>query len=77
ARALRRARPRRLVVAVPVASSSALTRLRPFVDEMVCVAAPEPFRAVSLWYERFEQCTDDEVQRLLEAAWSEAAEGTR
>ncbi|HSW18201.1 MAG TPA: phosphoribosyltransferase family protein [Ramlibacter sp.] len=79
ARALRRARPRRLVVAVPVASSSALTRLRPFVDEMVCVAAPEPFRAVSLWYERFEQCTDDEVQRLLEGAWSEAthAEGAR
>jgi putative phosphoribosyl transferase len=29
---------------------------------------PEPFRAVGLWYENFDQTTDEEVRELLERA---------
>ena len=32
---------------------------------MVCPRTPDPFGAVSAWYERFDQCTDEEVRGLL------------
>lgn len=68
ARAVRKQRPRELIVAAPVASSSAARRLAPWVDRLALIAVPEPFNAVSLWYRQFEQTQDDEVQRLLAAA---------
>jgi putative phosphoribosyl transferase len=58
--------PKRIVLAVPVASTSALAKLRPEVDECVCLAAPEFFYAVGLWYQDFPQTTDDVVKSLLE-----------
>lgn len=68
ARAVRQQRPRTLVVAAPVASTSAARRLVPWVDRLVFIALPEPFDAVSLWYRDFAQTEDDEVQQLLAAA---------
>ena len=32
---------------------------------MWCPFTPHPFRAVGVWYERFDQCSDEEVRRLL------------
>jgi erythromycin esterase-like protein/predicted phosphoribosyltransferase len=66
--ALRAARPARIVVAAPVGSADTCARLRTVADEVVCVATPEPFQAVGLWYEDFAQTTDDEVRALLAAA---------
>ncbi|HEX7422696.1 MAG TPA: hypothetical protein VF311_02245 [Terriglobales bacterium] len=37
-------------------------------DEVVSVAEPELFLAVSQWYENFSQISDEDVQRLLENA---------
>ena len=34
-------------------------------DDVVCAYAPDYFQAVGLWYERFDQTTDDEVITLL------------
>jgi putative phosphoribosyl transferase len=34
---------------------------------VVCLATPEPFHAVGLWYEEFTQTTDEEVTRLIDA----------
>jgi putative phosphoribosyl transferase len=62
---LRRLEPRLLVVAVPVAPSSAPRELAAVADEVVCLETPEPFLAVGMWYENFEQTTDEEVRRLL------------
>ena len=67
-RALRPQGPRRIVVAVPVAAEAACEDFRREVDEVVCAATPEPFRAVGIWYEDFSQTTDEEVQELLERA---------
>jgi predicted phosphoribosyltransferase len=39
------------------------------VDEVVCVATPEPFRAVGVWYQVFDQTTDAEVRDLLDRNW--------
>ncbi|HXE53206.1 MAG TPA: phosphoribosyltransferase family protein [Tepidisphaeraceae bacterium] len=70
AAALRPQHPAELVVAVPVAAAETCDEFRADVDRIVCAMTPEPFRAVGLWYENFEQTTDDEVRNLLERARS-------
>lgn len=62
---LRQQHPERVVVAVPVAPLSTYSQLRAEADEIVCLRALEPFRAISLWYDDFSQTTDDEVRSLL------------
>jgi putative phosphoribosyl transferase len=66
--ALRRRKPARLVVAVPVAPPSTCHRLRAEVDDLVCVETPEPFYAIGQFYRDFSQVTDEEVSDLLERA---------
>lgn len=74
-RAVRKLGPLRVCAAAPVGSREAEQRLRPQVDQLVFGAIPEPFRAVSLFYQRFPQCTDEEVQTLLERSRSSAKAG--
>lgn len=71
--AVRQQGPARLVVAVPVAPSTTIASLSAEVDEVVCPATPEPFFGIGLWYEEFEQITDEEVQMLLKQAWQNHA----
>jgi len=59
--------PAAVVIAVPTAAASTCSRLRPFVDDIVCVITPEPFYAVSAWYDDFSQTTDEEVYSLVNA----------
>jgi putative phosphoribosyl transferase len=68
AAALKARRPARLVVAVPVAAPETCEAFRRIVDDIICGATPEPFRAVGLWYEDFSQTTDEEVRDLLARA---------
>jgi|SRR5579883_2710133 len=63
--AIRRRNPRRLVLAVPVCAPETAERLRPDVEDLVCLLTPDRFRAVGLWYRNFEQLTDEEVIGLL------------
>jgi predicted phosphoribosyltransferase len=67
-RALRRLEPARIILAVPVCAAETARTMRAEVDDLVCVHAPEDFMAVGLWYENFEQTTDEEVVELLEGA---------
>lgn len=66
--ALQAKNPARVIAASPVASRPACSMLRKAADECVCVADPEPFYGVGMWYEDFSQTTDDEVIALLESA---------
>jgi putative phosphoribosyl transferase len=66
--ALRQLNPARLVVAVPVAPSSACDRLRREVDECVCVLTPESFFGIGQFYEDFSQVEDAEVADLLRSS---------
>jgi len=68
ARALRIQRPKRIIVAVPVASREACDEFRRHMDETVCAEMPEPFCSVGSWYEDFSQTSDAEVRELLERA---------
>ena len=66
--ALRRHNPAKLVVAVPVAAPRTCASLAHEVDRVVCAFTPEPFHAVGLYYENFDQIGDEEVRRLLAQA---------
>lgn len=65
--AIRRLRPARVVVAVPVGARETCESLGDIADEVVCALIPEPFSAVGLWYVDFSQTSDDEVRQLLAA----------
>lgn len=65
---IRQQQPAHLVMAVPVGAADSCQALQTLADEVVCVAMPEPFRAVGLWYRQFPQTSDDEVRTLLEEA---------
>lgn len=67
-RATRRRAPARLVLAVPVAPSDTLDRLRAEVDQVICLDTPQDFMAVGQFYRRFPQLNDQEVIALLEQA---------
>jgi len=68
AAAVRQRRPKRIVVAVPVAARDTCESLRAEVDEVVCGTTPEFFRAVGVWYDDFDQTSDEEVHALLDAS---------
>ncbi len=72
---LSRARPARLVLAVPVAPREIIERLSTEADEVVCLMAPESFYAVGEHYDDFRQTSDREVTTLLDEAqrWSREA----
>jgi putative phosphoribosyl transferase len=57
-----------IVVAVPVAPANACSVIRMEADEVISVAEPEMFLAVSQWYEDFSQTSDEKVRMLLEKA---------
>lgn len=66
ARALRRERPGKVIVAVPCSPETSVRRLEKEADEVICLAVQEhgPF-AVASYYERFPDLSDEEVKKLL------------
>jgi putative phosphoribosyl transferase len=74
-KALRRMKPARLVLAVPVAPPDTVAALRGEVDDLVCLSQPPYFHAVGAHYVDFHQVSDDEVVELLDAAAREKEAG--
>jgi putative phosphoribosyl transferase len=62
---LARAKPARIVLAVPVAPAEVLAELQPLCDRLICLSSPAPFRAVGAHYGDFTQTEDTEVMRFL------------
>jgi putative phosphoribosyl transferase len=67
-RALREAKPQRIVAAVPVAPLQTYSTMASEVDDFVCIYTPESFYAIGEFYEDFSQVTDVEVTELLNRA---------
>jgi putative phosphoribosyl transferase len=65
ARSVRAQRPQRLVIGVPVGSRQACAILQTEADEVVCLATPDPFWAVGVYYDDFSQTENAEVAHLL------------
>jgi len=68
--ALKRKRPAKVVVAVPLAAPATCAEFESEVDQIICAATPEPFRSVGQWYGDFSQTSDAEVRNLLRRAAS-------
>ena len=63
---LRKYKPKKIVLAVPVASSSAVDLLQDNIDELIVLNIASDFHTVGFYYEDFTEVTDSEVYRLLE-----------
>ncbi|HEX4997237.1 MAG TPA: phosphoribosyltransferase family protein [Terriglobia bacterium] len=62
---VRAEKPRRLVVAVPVAPAESVATLESQADEVVALYTPDPFFAIGRFYDDFQQVSDAEVVGLL------------
>ena len=58
---IRKSDPAKIVIAVPVAPESAVSKLSKAVDDVVVVMVPENFYGVGSFYEDFDQVSDEEV----------------
>jgi putative phosphoribosyl transferase len=67
-KAVRRQNPKQIVLAVPVATPSAIAELAGQVDDVVCLQMPEHFGGVGMFYADFHQVEDAEVISLLDQA---------
>ncbi len=63
---LRKARPSKIIVAVPVASASAVRKLSAVADEVIAYLIPKEFTGVGAYYEDFHQVSDEEVIYFLD-----------
>lgn len=62
---VRARKPARLICAAPVASPDAVIRVRPFCDDVVCLAIEADFGGVGQFYHDFRQVEDAEAMDLL------------
>lgn len=63
---LRKSKPGKIIIGVPVATKSAVEKLSKEVDEVVAVLIPDQFYGVGGFYEDFEQVSDEEVMFYLD-----------
>ena len=54
-----------IVVAIPITSTQALNKIQQLVDEVITLSIPKDFVAISVFYDQFEQTTDEEVMQLM------------
>lgn len=66
--AIRALKPKRIVLAVPVAPTETVAALKHEADEVVCLEAHDDFAAISPYYRDFRQLEDDEMHTLLARA---------
>jgi putative phosphoribosyl transferase len=67
-RAIRAQKPKRLVVAAPVASPRTIDSLKQEADDVVVLETPEEFFSISQFYDDFPQIEDEEVLQALSEA---------
>jgi putative phosphoribosyl transferase len=65
-RAVRARRPKKLVLAAPVAPTDTLLSLRAEADETICLEAHKDFSAIGFFYADFRQIEDEEVIATLD-----------
>ena len=71
-KSLRHQKPSRIIVAVPVAPPESLRRLQSEADEIICLQQPKNFNSVSQYYDHFEEVTDEDIKKMMEALASHA-----
>ena len=67
ARWIRKRKPKKLVIAIPVAPNETVELLKNEVDEVVTILVPATsnFTSVAQFYDNFEEITDDKVVKIM------------
>lgn len=62
---IKKSRPKKIIIGVPVAPEAAVSKLTKQVDDMVVLLIPDMFYGVGGFYEDFSQVSDEEVMDWL------------
>jgi len=62
---IKKQKPRKIVLAVPVMPPDTFDKMKKFVDEIVVLAVPSDFSAVGQFYDEFPQVSDTQVNKIL------------
>jgi predicted phosphoribosyltransferase len=63
---LRKEKPKKIILAVPVMPADKVPEFQELVDDLIVIHAPEFFSAVGQFYYDFSQTTDEEVIEIME-----------
>jgi putative phosphoribosyl transferase len=63
--AVRTLNPTSITAAVPVTSDDGRQLVEPLADQLIYLAAPEPFGNAGVWYKDFRRMADDAISQLL------------
>ncbi len=64
---LRKEKPARIIIAIPVGPPETIQRLKLVADEVICLEQPIFFRAIGEFYKDFRQVEEEEVKQLLKS----------
>lgn len=64
-RAVRTLEPATILAAVPVTSTEGKAVVEPLVDQFVCLATPDPFGHVGMWYRELRRPSDEQIATWL------------
>ncbi len=62
---LRKRKPKKIVVVVPIAPPQTAVKIKKEVDDFICLYMPEDFMGVGFHYMDFSEVSNEEVMRLL------------
>jgi predicted phosphoribosyltransferase len=63
--AIKKRKPKKIVVAIPVSPKNTALIIDDLVDEFICLQIPKDFHSVGQFYEEFNQVNNDHVIKLL------------
>lgn len=66
---IKKQHPKKIIVAVPVASKEALQLIKKKADEVLCLIIPDFFMSVGQWYQKFDQVDDSQAIALLQGSY--------
>lgn len=70
-KAVRTLNPASITAASPVTSDDARRSVEPLADELIYLAAPEPFGNAGVWYKDFRRQADDAIHQFLRPSMEE------
>ena len=63
---VKKQKPKKVIVAVPVGSKDTIQKLEEIVDSVVVLSVPAFFNAVGQFYENFDQVDDSQVREIMQ-----------
>jgi len=62
---IKKQKPKKLIIAIPVGPPETIAKLNQIADEVVVLQSPYVFNAVGEFYQVFDQVSDEEVQKIM------------